>query len=105
MNEHGKFEYQHPKAVKVYMTEKPRVGGLFHHGRAEAHGAAKRWKNRGGLIMHIGPCKCGDPTHKFPQYYSATPCLYLNLGGHFVSVRIPWMVFDAIQWVSGTPEV
>lgn len=90
-----------PKLVRVYMTEKPRVLGLFHFGTSVAHGRAAQWKNLIGLIMHVGPCKCGNPEHKFPEYYSMNPCLYVNLMGQFASVRIPWIAFDAIQWLKG----
>lgn len=94
-------EDQDTVLMRVYMTDKPRVLGLFHFGHAVAAGPAAKKKHWGGLIMHAGPCKCGDPTHKYPTYYSMTPCLFINVLGEFVSMRIPWLVFDALQWFAG----
>lgn len=87
--------------MRVYMADKPRVLGLFHFGHAVATGSASKKQHWGGVILHMGPCKCGDPTHKYPEYYSMTPCLFVNALGEFVAMRIPWFVFDAIQWITG----
>lgn len=95
------IDEQTPQLMRVYMTDKPRVLGLFHFGKAVPYGSAVKRKNYGGLIMHVGPCKCGDPSHTYPEYYSMQPCLYVNVFGRFASVRIPWVVLDAIQWVKG----
>lgn len=96
---------QMTQMVTVYMTDKPRVLGLFHFGHAIAQGAAAKRKHYGGLIMWVGPCKCGDPTHTFPRYYSMEPSLYVNLFGSFIALRLPWVVFDALQWFKGPPKV
>lgn len=89
--------------LKVYMTDAPRAFGLFHLGLVgDATPGAVDRAGIAGLIYQIGPCKCGNPTHKYPQYYSATPCVYFILGVKIITVRVPWLVSDALRWLSGS---
>ena len=83
--------------IKIYTTDQPRILGLFHFARSFA-GTAGADARTGyfGVIGQVGPCKCGDPTHTFPRYYSITPCVYVRALGWMFTCRIPTWLCDAL---------
>jgi hypothetical protein len=93
-------------ASKAYVSDRPRILGLFHFGDAagEKEDTLKR-AGRMGLIAHIGPCKCDDPAHTFPAYYSIAPCVFVRVSGHIITMRIPMGALHAILWLKGTPNL
>lgn len=86
--------------VKVYVTNKPRILGIFHYGPVgEGTPGAARHAGVVGIIGHIGPCRCGDPTHTFPRWYSLTPCIYVRLGNRIATIRIPSWLAMTFLWL------
>jgi hypothetical protein len=83
--------------IKIYQTDLPRVLGLFHFARSYAGtpGADKR-AGSFGVISQVGPCRCGNPSHSFPRYYSVTPCVYVRALGWMLTVRVPVWFYDAL---------
>jgi hypothetical protein len=88
------------KIVKVYVTDRPRFLGVFHYGPAIDDTGVGR-AGPLGTVSHVGPCKCGDPTHTFPNWYSVTPCVYIKGFGRILTIRIPWVVAYALSWATG----
>lgn len=85
--------------VKIYVTDKPRFLGLFHWGEAhEGTPGVAQDTGMVGVIGQIGPCKCGDPTHTFPRWYSLIPCVYVAAGGRILTCRIPEWLCSALLW-------
>jgi len=93
-------------AVKAYVSDEPRIIGLFHWGVAagESPGTLQR-AGRLGLIAHIGPCKCDNPAHVFPRWYSIAPCVFVRALGRVLTMRIPMWSLHAILWFKGTSEL
>lgn len=97
---------QDAAVVKIYVTDRPRFLGLFHWGPgAEATPGAVQRAGYVGVIGQVGPCRCGDPSHTYPQWYSVTPCVYVQLFGHILTCRIPGGLARALLWISGSSEV
>lgn len=89
------------EVVKVYVTDKPRILGIFHVGpTGDGTPGATQHAGYVGLIGQIGPCRCGDPSHTFPRWYSLTPCVYVRANGFIVTCRIPGVVARALLWFS-----
>ncbi len=87
------------EVVKVYVTDKPRILGIFHFGpTGEGTPGAVKHAGHFGVIGQIGPCRCGDPSHTFPRWYSLTPCVYVRAFGSIVTMRIPGWLASALLW-------
>lgn len=92
--------------VKAYVSTRPRIFGLFHWGKAA--GDSPRTLERAGyfgLIANIGPCGCPDPKHKFPEYYSITPCVFVHFFGKILTMQISKGILSAILWFQGPSDL
>jgi hypothetical protein len=99
-------EPRNDTVVKIYVTDRPRFLGLFHWGpTAEGAPGAIRRAGFAGVIGQVGPCRCGDPSHTFPRWYSMTPCVYVHVFGKILTCRIPGWLCSALLWLKGNSEV
>lgn len=89
------------EVVTMYISDKPRFLGIFHYGPAgEGTPGAAKHAGYFGVIGQIGPCRCGDPSHTFPRWYSLTPCIFVRFSGSILTCRIPGWFARALLWFS-----